>query len=122
MPFKEGEIPEGATPFEKGESGNPNGRPVGSKNRSTLLRKWLEVPAKIINPETKEETIGTVEDRIIMALITKAAKGDVIAMKEIQDTIYGKIPQKIDATIGSSKEDLKNIFPTDEELNEAENQ
>ena len=108
--------------FEKGESGNPAGRPVGSKNRSTLLRKWLEVPAKIINPETKEETIGTVEDRIIMALITKAAKGDVIAMKEIQDTIYGKIPQKIDATIGSSKEDLKNIFPTDEELNEAENQ
>jgi hypothetical protein len=30
-------------PFEKGESGNPNGRPKGSKNRSTIARRWMEV-------------------------------------------------------------------------------
>ena len=30
-------------PFKKGESGNPNGRPKGSKNRSTIMEKWLEV-------------------------------------------------------------------------------
>jgi len=29
--------------WEQGESGNPNGRPKGSKNRSTIAKKWLEV-------------------------------------------------------------------------------
>ena len=104
------------------ENINKDGRPVGSKNRSTILKRWLEVKSTFKNPETKEEVIGTVEDKIALALITKAMKGDVAAIKEIQDTLFGRIPQKIDATIGSSKEDLKNIFPTDDELNEAENQ
>jgi len=26
--------------WDKGESGNPNGRPKGSKNRSTIARQW----------------------------------------------------------------------------------
>ena len=29
--------------WKKGESGNPNGRPKGSLNRSTIAKKWLEV-------------------------------------------------------------------------------
>jgi hypothetical protein len=29
-------------PPQKGEVRNPNGRPKGSKNRSTIARKWLE--------------------------------------------------------------------------------
>ena len=29
--------------WEKGQSGNPNGRPKGSKNRSTIAKYWLEV-------------------------------------------------------------------------------
>ena len=33
-------------PFEQGESGNPNGRPKGSRNRSTIARRWLEVNQK----------------------------------------------------------------------------
>ena len=33
--------------FKKGQSGNPKGRPVGSKNRSTIVKKWLETVQKI---------------------------------------------------------------------------
>lgn len=29
--------------WSQGESGNPNGRPKGSRNRSTIARQWLEV-------------------------------------------------------------------------------
>jgi hypothetical protein len=91
--------------FKKGESGNPDGRPVGTKNRSTILKKWIEVNVKIkdkSNP-TLKEIDGTVEDQIILALIAKARSGDVQAIKEINDTLYGKIVenQRIDLNIPS---------------------
>ena len=45
-------------PFEQGESGNPNGRPKGSRNRSTIARLWLETTQKAKNPITGvEETL-----------------------------------------------------------------
>ena len=40
--------------FKKGQSGNPAGRPVGSKNRSTIAKKWLETPEQFKNPITGE--------------------------------------------------------------------
>jgi hypothetical protein len=87
--------------FPKGKSGNPSGHPKGVKNRSTILRKWIEVNAKVTNPITKQEEAGTVEDLIAIALLTKAIKGDVQAIKEINDTLYGKLLEssKIDASI-----------------------
>ena len=36
--------------FKKGESGNPNGRPVGSRNRSTIEKQWLKVKKLAKNP------------------------------------------------------------------------
>ena len=87
--------------FKKGDHGNPNGRPKGVKNRSTILKKWIEVNAKVKNPVTKQEEGGTVEDLITIALITKALAGDVQAIKEINDTLYGKLTenQKIDVNV-----------------------
>jgi hypothetical protein len=40
-------------PPQKGEVRNPNGRPKGSKNRSTIARKWLGN-----NPKRKEPHYG----------------------------------------------------------------
>ena len=42
MPFKKGETPKGAIPFEKGESGNPAGRPVGAFSFKSIAEKILE--------------------------------------------------------------------------------
>ena len=88
-------------PPKKGEIRNPNGRGLGVKNRSTLLKKWIEVNAKVKNPITKETEAGTVEDMIVIALITKALAGDIAAIKEVNDTLYGKLQdsQKIDLNI-----------------------
>lgn len=76
------------TPWPKGTSGNPAGKPKGAKNRSTLYREWLEM--------------GSHEADVMKALITKAADGDVSAIKEIFDGAYGKLTDKIDANITSN--------------------
>lgn len=76
------------------ENINRSGYPKGLKNRSTLLKKWIEVAAKIKHPETEEEINATFEDKIVLALLTKALSGDVQAIKEINDTLYGKIADK----------------------------
>jgi hypothetical protein len=86
--------PENIIPPKKGEVRNPKGKPKGTKNRSTILKKWMTVAAKIKHPETEEMLNGIVEDKVQLALIAKALSGDVQAIKEINDTLYGKIPDK----------------------------
>lgn len=82
--------------FEKGESGNPNGRPKGSKNRSTIARQWLEVNQSLKNPITGEQETMSQEDLMTLALIKKAREGDVNAYKALMDSGYGAPVQQIE--------------------------
>jgi hypothetical protein len=86
-------------PFEKGESGNPNGRPKGAKNRSTIAKYWLEVNQKLKNPLTNQEETMSQEDLMTLALIKKAREGDVAAYKALMDSGYGAPLQQIEQTI-----------------------
>ena len=86
-------------PFEEGKSGNPNGRPKGSKNRSTIARQWLEVNQSLKNPLTGEQETMSQEDLMTLALIKKAREGDVSAYKALMDSGYGQPLQQIEQTI-----------------------
>lgn len=92
--------------WEKGESGNPNGRPKGSLNRSTIVKKWLEVLESAKNPITGDEEKMSQEDIITLALIKKARKGDTQAYKALMDSGYGAPKQEtiIDAVVTDDKE------------------
>lgn len=90
---------ENLKPFKKGESGNPKGRPKGSKNRSTIAKRWLGSDQKYMNPITGEEEILTQEDIITLAQIKKAREGDTHAYKALEDSAYGAPIQQIDQTI-----------------------
>ena len=85
-------------PSEKGESGNPNGRPKGSKNRSTIARRWMEVNQSLKNPLTSETELMSQEDLMTLALIKKAREGDVAAYKALMDSGYGSPVQQIEQT------------------------
>jgi hypothetical protein len=65
---------------------NKAGYPKGQKNRSTILKELLALARE--DGKTNEYSINE-------AIIIKAISGDVAAYKEIQDTIYGKIPDKV---------------------------
>jgi hypothetical protein len=86
------------TPFPPGNNANHNGRPKGSKNRSTIARKWLEVMQESKNPITGELEKLSQEDLITLAMIHKARKGDVGAYKQLMDSGFGMPTQQIDVT------------------------
>lgn len=75
------------------ESPNPSGRPKGSKNRSTVLNelKELIIEANDVSGATKSLSA---EEAMIASLLRKAIEGDVAAIKEVQDTLYGKLTDK----------------------------
>lgn len=86
-------------PFEPGQSGNPKGRPVGSRNRSTVLRELFTVAIELRMPDGSTRT-GTLEDAMGMGLIQKAMKGSPQAFREAMDSVYGKQVERIDHTTG----------------------
>ena len=106
--------------WEKGESGNPNGRPKGSKNRSTIARKWLEVNQSLKNPLTGENETMSQEDLMTLALIKKARDGDTNAYKALMDSGYGAPVQQIEQTnteidlSGMSTDELKELLKNNE--------
>jgi len=92
--------------LEAGYYGQKNGRPKGVRNRSTIVREWLEATESMKNPITGESEKLTQYDIITLALIQKARKGDVQAFKELMDSSFGKIPDKLLA-------ENKNTFQSD---------
>lgn len=82
--------------FEKGESGNPNGRPKGAKSLSTILRDMLD---ESIDVKEGDKVIKkNFADVIVRKLIQKANAGEIKAITEIFDRVEGKSKQAVDVT------------------------
>ena len=62
------------TRFKRGESGNPSGRPKGSKNLATLLEKELRQRV-VVNENGRRRSI-TKQEAMIKHLVNKALSGD----------------------------------------------
>ena len=90
---------ENLIPYKKGESGNPNGRPKGSKNRSTIAKKWLKITENAKNPISSKQEDLSQEDLMTLALLRKARNGDVNAYKALMDSAFGSPVQQIDQNI-----------------------
>ena len=68
--------PQNIIPPKKGEpSRNPKGRGKGNLNRSTILKKWLEVQTKVKRPDDGKEEMVSLSDAIALGIIRQAMKG-----------------------------------------------
>lgn len=83
-----------ATQFKKGQSGNPKGRPVGSKDYKTIMWEALE---KIAN-DTGKESAEEIYKEILMKGAISARKGDYRFYKDILDRVHGSAIQKNEHT------------------------
>tara|TARA_R110001583_G_scaffold12606_7_gene55736 strand:- start:3935 stop:4252 length:318 start_codon:yes stop_codon:yes gene_type:complete len=85
--------------FKKGQSGNPLGRPVGSKNRNSVASKWLNTTEETKNPITGLIEVLSQEDIMTLAILKKGRQGDVRAYDSLLDSCYGKAVQTNDVNV-----------------------
>jgi len=98
--------------FQKGQSGNPNGRP----------KKLPELDKLLANVLGEENANGiTAAEAILMALRHKATKGDIRAAEVLLDRGYGKAKQSIDlnADVTSRFTMIDDIKPVPPPIDEA---
>jgi len=81
------------TPFPKGVSGNPAGKPKGVEHSKTRLLRLLQLVTKVRNPVTGEDEEFTIAEQLDMKIIAKAMKSDIRAYQEILDILEGRAKQ-----------------------------
>lgn len=91
-------------PFKKGESGNPNGRPLGQKNYATLYKEAL-----IKLGQLKNKTPDELELELISSGFTNAGKGDYRFYKDVLDRLHGTAVQKTELNSTLKIENLEAI-------------
>jgi hypothetical protein len=78
----------GNTPWPKGQSGNPKGRPPKLPGLDLLLASVMG----------EEENGVSAAETVLRAMLAKAAGGDVRAAEVLLDRAYGKAAQTLDVT------------------------
>ena len=71
--------------FKRGQSGNPRGRPAGSKNFATLVSEALNEPV-IVTEDGGRRKI-TKREAIVKQLVNRSAKADWRAIKILLDIV-----------------------------------
>lgn len=101
--------PPKATRFKKGQSGNPKGRPKGTRNFKTDLEDVLR--QRVTLREGGRERKVSTQHAIIRAAAAKALKGDTRATRMIAEWVLALIPDDAenDPTERVSSADLRMI-------------
>ena len=73
------------TQFKKGQSGNPRGRPSGSKNLATLVSVALNEPVTVVENGGRRKI--TKREAITKQLVNKSTKADWRAIKILLDIV-----------------------------------
>ena len=73
--------------FPKGRSGNPKGRPQGSKNLATLLTEALDEKVQVTEDGRRRRI--TKRELVIKQLVNKSAAADLRAIKQLTDIVQG---------------------------------
>ena len=73
------------TGFQKRRSGNPKGRPKGSKNLATLLTEALDEKVQVTEDGKRRRV--TKRELVIKQLVNKSASADLRAIKQLTDIV-----------------------------------
>jgi hypothetical protein len=86
------------TQFSKDRPGNRKGRPKGSSNSDTLLKRALE--ARVVVKEGGKERKISKHDAMVTQLVNKAASGDLRAIEQVM-RLYREIEARAEPEVQS---------------------
>ena len=107
---------ENLKPYKKGVSGNPNGRPKGSKNRATIVREIFDSISVLDSFQFNElesrfphiKNNMSIEYLMTLVQVNKAIfKEDTKAYKVLMDTMYGTPIRQLDLDIRNKELDIE---------------
>ena len=101
--------PPSRTQFRKGISGNPKGRPKGSKNFATVLARALREKV-VLTVNGKRKTVTKLE-LVVMQLVDRATAGDMSALRQLTALVGGIEEGANDPTVST-----KHITETDRKV------
>lgn len=90
--------PPKASRFQKGQSGNPKGRPKGIQNTATLTQKLLAEQVKVT--ENGRERRMSMHEVLLRQMVRKAAKGDlrsVVMLLQLLNQVEAQPELEVDA-------------------------
>lgn len=87
--------PPEASRFRKNHSGNPSGRPKGSKNFKTILNKVLSEPV-VVNENGKRKKISK-REAVLKQLTNKAVSGDARSIQILLPEIHA-VDDRVDSS------------------------
>ena len=103
--------------FQKGVSGNPAGRPEGSKNKMTLLRQSLELSLR----EQSEDKLPAILDTA-MSLALEGDRTMIKLLLELHMTKAmpedAKAAERVAIQINAGSAEVKDVKPTEDIDNE----
>lgn len=81
------------TRFKPGQSGNPKGRPKGTKHFSTVVDEFIKKEKQRTGKTTSE-----VWEELIGKQFSEANKGNFQFFKDLMDRYYGKPKESVEVT------------------------
>ena len=107
MPFEKGVTPQGAKPFEAGESGNPNGRPrkyvsllkeqgYRLSEINDTIQAMMSMDMDELNAVYKNPSATIMEKTIANAMNKSLMKGSLYSLETLMTRVYGKPKEQID--------------------------
>lgn len=97
--------------FKSGRSGNPKGRPRGSKNAATIVTR--ELSEKVTVTENGRQRKITKWEMIVIQQVNKAAKGDLKAAEWVARHAerYGLLDAaEASRDVGARDEEILNVY------------
>src|SRR5271170_6170315 len=90
--------------FKKGQSGNPRGRPPGSKNLTTLLNDALNETVTITENGRRRKI--TKREAVIKQLVNKSASADARSLKILLDLMLNLEARARAPAVGPADEEV----------------
>ena len=95
--------------FEPGRSGNPRGRPPGSKHLSSLLKKALDEPVIVVENNRRRRIAK--REAIVTQFVNQSAKGDLKATQ-----LLLSILRDLESRVEPSSADADKITEADQQI------